>query len=143
MHMVLLGEMSEVSFEPDIEGRSDRSSRDVPSGVAKKCVDADMGANHYNEYRRRCTLRRCRRSTTEGRTVRDMAQMLGFLPDESDGSALVSGQSARASRQQSSPTTPGSRSLGRDPVGEKRSLGMSWDRQATQDASKRRRVGER
>jgi hypothetical protein len=32
---------------------------------------------------------------------------------------------------------------GRDPVKEQRSYGLSWDRQATQDASRRRIVEER
>ena len=39
--MVLLEETSELSFEPAIEGRSDTSSREFPSRVAKKCVNAD------------------------------------------------------------------------------------------------------
>jgi hypothetical protein len=32
---------------------------------------------------------------------------------------------------------------GRDPTGEEGSLGVSWDRQDTQDVSKRRRARER
>jgi hypothetical protein len=43
--MMLLGEMSELSFESSIKGRSDRSSREVPSGVTKKCVGVDLGTN--------------------------------------------------------------------------------------------------
>jgi hypothetical protein len=50
------GETSELSFEPAIEGQSDRSSRNVPSEVAKKCVGTDLSANHYDEYRRRRSL---------------------------------------------------------------------------------------
>jgi hypothetical protein len=50
--MILLGETSELSLEPAIEGRFDRSICIVPSGVAKKCVDADLGANHCVENRR-------------------------------------------------------------------------------------------
>jgi hypothetical protein len=38
--MMLLGETSELSLEPAIEGRFDRSKYVVPSGVAKKYVDA-------------------------------------------------------------------------------------------------------
>jgi hypothetical protein len=48
--MILLGETSELSFKPAIEGRYDRSSRNVPSGVTKKCVGADLGTNHYEVY---------------------------------------------------------------------------------------------
>jgi hypothetical protein len=70
--MMLLGETSELSFEPAIEVRSNRSLRDVPSGVTKKCVNADLNANHCDEYRRWCSLRRCGWSTGEGRTVRDL-----------------------------------------------------------------------
>jgi hypothetical protein len=64
--MMLLGETSELSFEPTIECRSDRPLRDVPNGVAKKCVGAKLGANHYDEYRRLCSLRRHGQSVTEG-----------------------------------------------------------------------------
>jgi hypothetical protein len=46
--MMLLVEMSELSFEPTIKGQSDRFARGVPSGVTKKCVGADPGANHYD-----------------------------------------------------------------------------------------------
>jgi hypothetical protein len=45
--MMLLRETSELFFELAIEGRSDRSSRLIPNGVAKKCVGADLGTNHY------------------------------------------------------------------------------------------------
>jgi hypothetical protein len=38
--MMLLGETSELSLEPAIEGRFDRSKYVFPSGVAKKYVDA-------------------------------------------------------------------------------------------------------
>jgi hypothetical protein len=118
--MMLLVETSELSFEPAIEGRSDRSARDVPSGVAKKCVGVDLGANHCDENRLRCSLRRCGRSTAKGRTVRDLAQRLGFLPDEPDGPILVVERSARVQGRRSSPTAPGSRSR-EGPVGEERS----------------------
>jgi hypothetical protein len=68
--------MSELSFEPTIEGRSDRYVRDVPSGVAKKYVGADPGANHCVENYWRCSLWRRERSVARGRTVRDLAQRL-------------------------------------------------------------------
>jgi hypothetical protein len=50
--MMLLGETSELSFEPAIEGRFDRAYTNFPSEVAKKCVGADSGANHCDEKRR-------------------------------------------------------------------------------------------
>jgi hypothetical protein len=42
--MMLLGETSELSLQPAIEGRFDRSKYAVPSGVAKKYVDAFLEA---------------------------------------------------------------------------------------------------
>jgi hypothetical protein len=77
--MLLLGETSELSFEPAIEGRSDGSSRDVASGVAKKCVGTDLGTNHCDVYRRQCSLRQRGQSTAKGRALRNLAQRLGFL----------------------------------------------------------------
>jgi hypothetical protein len=94
--MLLLGETSELSFELAIEGRSDRSSRDVTSGVAKNCVGSDLGT----KYRRQCSLRRRGRSATEGRTVSELVQELGFLQN---GPCLVAGRSARVQRRRSSP----------------------------------------
>jgi hypothetical protein len=41
-----LGETSELSLEPAIEGQFDGSRRVFPSGVAKKYVDTFWGANH-------------------------------------------------------------------------------------------------
>jgi hypothetical protein len=43
---MLLGETSELSLEPAIEGRFDESICVVPSGVAKKYVDTFLGAKH-------------------------------------------------------------------------------------------------
>jgi hypothetical protein len=86
--MILPAEMSELSLEPATEGRSDRSICDVPNGVTKKCVGADPDANHYVENQRRCSLHRRRRSAARGRTIRDLAQGSGFLPDGPDGSRL-------------------------------------------------------
>jgi hypothetical protein len=73
----IAGETSELSLEPAIEDRSDRSKCEISSGVAKKCVGADPDANHCIENRRRCSLRRYGRSAVRGRTVRDLAQGSG------------------------------------------------------------------
>jgi hypothetical protein len=59
-----------------------------PAESPKKCVGADTGANHYDDNRRRCSLHRRERSATRGRTVRDLAQGSGSLPDGSDGPRL-------------------------------------------------------
>jgi hypothetical protein len=72
--MILLGETLELSLEPAIKGRSDGSICAIPSGVAKKCIGADPGANHYVENRRRCSLHRHERSVTRGWTVHDLEQ---------------------------------------------------------------------
>ena len=49
--MILLGETSELSLEPAIEGRFDRSRCVVPSGVAKKYVDAFSERQTLNKNR--------------------------------------------------------------------------------------------
>jgi hypothetical protein len=77
--MMLLGETLELSFELAVEGQSNRYLHDVPSRVAKKCVDVDMGTNHCDVYRWRCSLRQHEWSMVEGQMVRDQAQELGFL----------------------------------------------------------------
>jgi hypothetical protein len=100
--MMLLGETSELSLEPAIEGRFDRSKYVFPSGVAKKYVDAFLEAPITSKepaavlsgqartvrgtgpdgprpgMRRRCSLVRRGRSAAQGRTVRDLVQELGF-----------------------------------------------------------------
>jgi hypothetical protein len=76
--MILLVETSELSFEPAIEGRFDRSICVFPSGVAKKYVDAFSECQILKKNRRRCSLVRRGRSATWGRTVRDLALGLGF-----------------------------------------------------------------
>jgi hypothetical protein len=100
--MILLVETSELSFEPTIEGRFDRSICVLPSGVAKKYVDTFLEASITQENQRRCSFgqartvcgsepdgprpgarRRCSlvrrgRSAAQGRTVRDLVQELGF-----------------------------------------------------------------
>jgi hypothetical protein len=108
--MILMVETSELSFEPTIEGRSNRSAREIPSGVTKKCVGVDPGANHCDENRRWCSLRKHGRSTTRGRMVHDLAQGLVSLLDEPDGSRLVVERSAHAQGRQSSSAAPESRS---------------------------------
>jgi hypothetical protein len=62
--MMLLVETLKLSLEPAIEGRSDRSVREFPSGVAKKRVCADPSANHCSKNWRQCSLRRRGRSAT-------------------------------------------------------------------------------
>jgi hypothetical protein len=49
--MMLLGEISELSLEPAIEGRFDESIFVVPSGVAKKYVDAFLERQTLNKNR--------------------------------------------------------------------------------------------
>jgi hypothetical protein len=49
--MMLLGEISELSLEPVIEGRFDESIFVVPSGVAKKYVDAFLEHQTLNKNR--------------------------------------------------------------------------------------------
>jgi hypothetical protein len=105
------GETLELSFETAIESRSDRSSRDVPSGVAKKCVGADLDVNHCDEYQRRCSLRRRGRSMTEGRTVRNLTQELWFLPS---GRTVCACAEATEFAEQHLDLAPG-----RDPVEER------------------------
>jgi hypothetical protein len=61
----------------------------------KKCVDADQGANHCDENRCRCTLSKRGRSAARGRTVRDLAQRLAFLPDGPDGPRVRRGGGVR------------------------------------------------
>jgi hypothetical protein len=100
--MMLLGEISELSLEPAIEGRFDASILVFPSGVAKKYVDTLLEAPITSKEpaavlsgqartvrgtgpdgprpgaRRWCSLVRHGRSAAQGRTVRDLAQELRF-----------------------------------------------------------------
>jgi hypothetical protein len=100
--MILLVETSELSFEPAIKSRFDRSICVVPSGVAKKYVDAFLEAPITSkepvvvlsgqartvrgtgpdgprpDVRRRCSLVKRGRSAAQGRMVRDLVQELGF-----------------------------------------------------------------
>ena len=76
--MMLLGEISELSLEPAIEGRFDESIFVVPSGVAKKYVDTFLEAPITQKNQRRCSLVRRGQSAAQGRTVRDLVQELGF-----------------------------------------------------------------
>jgi hypothetical protein len=99
---MLLGEISELSLEPAIEGRFDEPRCVVPSGVAKKYVDTLLEAPITSKepvavlsgqartvrgtgpdgprpgVRQRCSLVWRGRSAAQGRTVRDLAQKLGF-----------------------------------------------------------------
>jgi hypothetical protein len=66
--MILLVETSELSFEPAIEGRFDRSRCVVPSGVAKKYVDAFSERQILKKNPRRCSLvKRGRSARAQGR----------------------------------------------------------------------------
>jgi hypothetical protein len=100
--MMLLGEISELSLEPAIEGRFDDSVFVFPSGVAKKYVDTFLEAPITSKEpaavlsgqartvrgtgpdgprpgaRRWCSLVRRGRSAAQGRMVRDLAQELRF-----------------------------------------------------------------
>jgi hypothetical protein len=62
--MILLGETSELSLEPAIEGRPDRSICAITHAVAKKCVGTDSDDNHCVENQLHCALRRRGRSAT-------------------------------------------------------------------------------
>jgi hypothetical protein len=96
--MILLVETSELSFEPAIESRFDRSICVVPSGVAKEYVDAFLERQTLNKNRggalctgadgpragvgrsvawceaRRCSLHRGGRSARRVRMVRGLVQ---------------------------------------------------------------------
>jgi hypothetical protein len=72
-------------------------------------VGADPGANHCVENRRRCSLHRRGRSVARSRTVRDLVQGSGSLPDGSDGPRVRRGGGGRRRRLDLAP--------GRDPVG--------------------------
>jgi hypothetical protein len=121
--MILLVETSELSFEPAIESRFDRSICVVPSGVAKKYVDAFLERQILKKNRCWCSLVRRGRSATWGRTVRDLAQGTGPLPDDRTVRALGAGRSARAQGRRKSPAAawisfPGGTPSGRrDPRG--------------------------
>jgi hypothetical protein len=52
----------ELSLEPTIDGRFDGSRRVVPSGVAKKYVDALFKRQTLNPNQQRCSLHRGGRS---------------------------------------------------------------------------------
>jgi hypothetical protein len=85
----------------------------LPDDADSHGVGADPGANHCNENRRRCSLNRRRRSAARGRTVRDLEQGSGFLPDGLDGPRVRRGGEVHRRRLDFA--------LGRDPVGEERS----------------------
>jgi hypothetical protein len=70
--IMLLGETSELSLEPAIEGRFDRSRCVFSSGVAKKYVDTFLRRQILKKNRRRCSLRRGGWFVAWGRTVRGL-----------------------------------------------------------------------
>ena len=72
--IMLLGETSELSLEPPIEGRFDGSRCVFPSGVAKKYVDIFLGHQSLNTNQWQCSLHRGGRSARRGRTVRGLMQ---------------------------------------------------------------------
>jgi hypothetical protein len=83
----------------------------------KKCVRVDSSANHCVENRLRCSLHRRGRSAARGRTVRDLAQGSGSLPDGSDGPRVPRGGGVHRQRLDLAPK--------RDSVGVERSYASS------------------
>jgi hypothetical protein len=59
---MLLGEISELSLEPAIEGRFDELRCVVPSGVTKKYVDAFLERQILKKNQQQCSLVRRGRS---------------------------------------------------------------------------------
>jgi hypothetical protein len=108
--MILLVETSELSFEPAIGGRFDRSICVVPSGVAKKYVDTFLGHQSLNTNQRRCSLRRGGRSAAwhEARVSCLMAGRSALW-----GRMVRACAGAAEDRRQRLDLAPG-----RDPVGE-------------------------
>jgi hypothetical protein len=105
-------------------------------------VGVDPGANHCVENRRRCSLHKCGRSATRGRTVHDLAHGSSSLPDKLDGSRLEVGRSACVQGRWSSPVASESRSReGPHRGGEVLGLVYGW--QANLDTSNRRRAKEK
>jgi hypothetical protein len=118
--MILLVEISELSFEPAIESRFDRSICVFPSRVAKKYVDAFLERQTLNKNRGSALWSGADgphagdgRSARRGRTVRGLAQGLVFLPDDRTVRACAGAAEDRQRRLDLAP--------GRDPVGEERS----------------------
>jgi hypothetical protein len=92
--MMLLGEISELSLEPAIEGRFDASIFVVPSGVAKKYVDTFLEAPITQKNQRRCSLVRHGRSAAQSRTVHNLARGGGALWSGADSPWPGAGRSA-------------------------------------------------
>jgi hypothetical protein len=80
------------------------------SSTSLLTVGADLGANQCVENLLRCSLHRRERSVARGRTVRDLEQDSGSLPDGSDSPRLEAGWSARLQGRRSLPAVPESRS---------------------------------
>jgi hypothetical protein len=64
--IMLLGETSELSLKPAIEGRFDESRYVVPSGVTKKYVGTFLGRQSLNTNQWRCSLHRGRMVRGQG-----------------------------------------------------------------------------
>jgi hypothetical protein len=75
--MMLLGEISELSLELAIEGQFDESIF-VVTVESPKSMLTPFGAPNTQQELWRCSLVRRGRSAARGRTVRDLAQGLGF-----------------------------------------------------------------
>jgi hypothetical protein len=163
---MLLGEISELSLEPAIEDRFDELRYVLPSGVAKKYVDALLEASITQENRGGvlCTGADGPRAGPDG--PRPGARRGGTLCAGSDCPRPEAGRSAAWCAARASlpdgrtvralgPDGPrvrrggGSRrrrldlAPGRDPVGEERSKVVSRLGPADLDSSNRRRVEER
>jgi hypothetical protein len=132
--MMLLGEISELSLEPAIEGRFDASIFVFPSGVAKKYVDAFPKRQTLNKNRggALCTGADGPRAGPDGpragarrggtlcagvdypwlgaRRSAAWCAARASLPDGRTVRALGAGRSACTQRRRESPTAPGSRS---------------------------------
>jgi hypothetical protein len=141
--MMLLGEISELSLEPAIEGRFDKLRYVFPSGVAKKYVDTFLEAPITQENQRRCSLVRRGRSAAQGRTVRDLARGGGALWSGADGPRHRAGRSATWCRSSGSlPDGRTVRALGPDGPRVRRGGGRSPAAPGSRSREGPRRGGE-
>jgi hypothetical protein len=100
--------LGETSLEPAIEGRFDGSRCVVPSGVAKKYVDAFWGANH--------STRTSGGALYTGADGPRPGMRLGFMPDDRTVRTVCACAGAAEDHRWRLDLAPG-----RDPVGEERS----------------------
>jgi hypothetical protein len=112
--------MSELSLEPAIKGRFDESICAFPAESPKSVLVPFLGRQSLRENRRWCSLHRRGRSVARGRTVRDLAQGIGFLPDRRMVRAYRP-EGPRMRRCGGSHRRRLDLAPGRDPVGEERS----------------------